>query len=122
MARYALVEESGDISSFNSDINPDKLPKDQGWPRWLPVVEEYPAYNPKRDIVSGPELVVESERVVERYSVRQKVQEEINSELDKRISAVGSDALKLFEDLEQRISALENKPTKFIDWLKSIFR
>lgn len=120
--KFALVNQDGTIVTFNDDINPDKIPVTPDWPKWLPVVVDDPAFDPVTQIRSGPVLVIGATEVTERFTVRSKTLDERSAAIDERVNQLNKDVLKLIENHETRLLAIEQKPSGgFLSWVRSLF-
>ena len=72
MTTYLLVKNGEVLKTSQIAPNVDQSTLALGKPRWLPLVVENEAFNPQTQVRTGPERVFEIDRVVDRYTVRDK--------------------------------------------------
>lgn len=77
MTRHALVKDGAILEYRDATPNVDQATLHPAKPRLLPVVVERPDHDPETQVLTGPTYVVETARVVERYTARAKNETEI---------------------------------------------
>ena len=88
-----------------ADVPPNKLPL------WRPVAAVGDdAYDPATQIKSGPVTTIESNRVVDTWTIRAKTAAELDAEKDLKISAIDALQFAVHFDMENRVRVLEAKP------------
>lgn len=85
--RYALVKD-GEVLEYR-DYAPvgDQSKLAAGKPRMLPVEVSDPDFDPATQIKTGPEIVVQKDKVVERYTVASKSLDDRKTEMQAAIRA-----------------------------------
>lgn len=98
--KHALVKDGEIIEFRHFQPNVDQASLAPGKPRWLPVeIEGYEPFDPASDVRAGPIYTVDADRVVEEYTVRPKVEDEIlTMKLDK-VAAIKAEAQRRILDI-----------------------
>lgn len=74
---HALVRDGAVVLRSNEAPNVDQSTLAEGKPRWLPIEVEGETFDPVSEVREGPELLVEADRVLYRYTVRVKNADEL---------------------------------------------
>lgn len=104
--RYALVDDAGNINRFATNVDP-KAATRHPW-RWLPCPEvPSPAYDPAKQVLSGPTYTVGANDVVQSWALRDKTELEFEADRGVHVDALDAAVLKVVFSHENRIRALE---------------
>jgi hypothetical protein len=94
--RHALVKDGEFIEYRNYAPIGNQNNLAPGKPRMLPVVTIQPAFNPITHVQEGPVREVEANRVVERYTNRQKNPVEIAAMIAEKAAAIDAEFGRLY--------------------------
>lgn len=95
MSRHALVKDGAILEWRNYAPNVDQTMLSAGKPRMLPAELDMPDFDPVRQVRTGPEYIVQSDKVIERYTVSPRPLDErkadmINEVIDVRTAKLAS--------------------------------
>jgi hypothetical protein len=103
---YRVVPET-DLAAENG-CWPDAKHKGVEW-KPAPLPDTLPSVDSNTQVLVGPVVTIEEDRVVTSYSVRQKTTAELDGEKDAKLDSLGVFILKTLCDHENRIRVLERK-------------
>ncbi len=93
MTEYALVKDGAIFEYRDYAPNVDQSQLSPGKPRWLPVIEDRPAYDQASEALDGPDIVIANAQVTKRWTKRAKTQ----AEIDAMIAIVDANIEREFE-------------------------
>jgi len=120
---WALVNPEDIVTREEVLVDPTVQTK-PGW-RWLAITDQsIPVYDSDTQVLEGPQFSI-LEQSVERYwTVRSKTQEEIDYDLNAKVSSIPPAIIDILFTHENRIRALEQQASitkqDFIDYIKTI--
>lgn len=120
---WALVSPEDIVTREEILVDPTVQTK-PGW-RWLTIADQsIPTYDSDTQVLEGPQFNI-LEHSVERYwIVRNKTQEEIDYDLNAKVSSIPPAIIDILFTHENRIRALEQQTSitkqDFIDYIKTI--
>lgn len=120
---WGLVSPENEVAREENNVDPNVATK-PGW-RWLSITDiPTPIYDPKLQVLEGPNFNV-IENSIERYwSVRDKTPEEIEAEKENILGNIPQIIIELLFEQENKIRQLQQQPIltkdEFIDYIKSI--
>lgn len=126
MTLMALVGPDGAVVRLDRNIDP-KAGTKYGY-SWRPVEKDKPDFDPLTQEQSGPDLIVEENRVVRRWTVTDKSAEQLAQEADdakeRETNALGRLALRVLLSHENRMRKLEGRgevtPAQFRKTIKKM--
>lgn len=123
MSRHAVVL-AGEVIGFRDETpNVDQALLAPNKPRLLPVILDRPEHDPEREILTGPLYDVETDQVVERYTVAERPVAERQAAMRSAINALLDRALTGGYTVETGVMAGQVLQTRGIDdranWLVS---
>lgn len=102
---WGLIDPNGVLKREESAIDESSETK-LGW-RWLPINDTpNPKYNPKIETLDGPNFTILEDSIERYWTVRDKTQEEINSEKIVAIDSLSPALIDILLNMENKIRAL----------------
>lgn len=101
---YALINPDDEIIREEFSIDPTVETK-PGY-RWIPIeVESPPKYDQNTSVSEGPNLRLETDKVVKYWTIREKTAMEIQNEVDSKINSIDPMILKIMHQQHKMITS-----------------